>query len=257
MITKKATDSKQSKSASQSQTTHTKSEKTSETKSNSEVLENLDSLSEALEDNLSELDPNSATKMIDHWHGLVQKSKEPGMKEIATALKDLQKILKYEDPSKHGLGELLSDIGKQTSDIASQAEQGLKVPLQHLGKQLSKVGQSLAKEEDQEQIEALNALAETLDQEPDEIGSKSAGEIDRWYDLLQESEDENLQKIASELKALKQLLKGKKVDAGELSEMLIDIGEQTTEAGSSASRGFKGAIQMLGKSLVRLGKSIE
>jgi hypothetical protein len=257
MVTKKATDPKQSKSVGQSQTTHTKSEKASETKGNSEVLENLDSLSDALEGNLSDLDPNSATKMIDQWHGMVQKSKEPGMKEIASRLKDLQKILKYEDPLKHGLGELLSDIGKQTSDIASKAEQGFKVPLQHLGKQLTKVGRSLAKGEDQEQIEALNALAETLDQEPDEIGSKSAGEIDRWYEILHESEDENLQEIASELKALKQLLKGKKVDAGELSEVLINIGEQTTEASSNASRGFKGAIQMLGKSLVRLGKSIE
>jgi hypothetical protein len=100
-------------------------------------------------------------------------------------------------------------------------------------------------------------LAETLDQDPDEIGAKSAGEIDRWYDLLHESEDKNLQEIATELKALKQLLKGKKVDAGDLSEMLINIGEQTTEAGSNASRGFKGVVQMLGKSLTRLGKSIE
>jgi hypothetical protein len=257
MVTKKATDTKQTNSAGPSQGTQTKSQKTSETKNNSEILENLDSLSEVLQDNLSDVAPDSATKMIDHWQNLIQKSKDPGLKDIAKGLKDLQKILKYEDPSKHGLGELLSDIGEQTSEVASNTEQGLKVPLQHLGKQLTKVGRSLIKEEDQEQIEALNALAETLDQEPDEIGPKSAGEIDRWYDILHESEDENLQEIASELKALKQLLKGKKVDAGELSEMLINIGEQTTEASSNASRGFKGAIQMLGKSLVRLGKSIE
>ncbi len=256
MVTKKP-DTKQSKTTNQSQATHTKSEKTSETKGNSEALQSLDSLSEALQGNLSDLDSDSAMKMIDHWHGLVQKSKEPAMKEIATGLKDLQKVLKYEDPSKHGLGELLSDIGEQTSDIASKAEQGFKVPLQHLGKQLIKVGRSLAKEENQEQIEALEALAETLDQDPDEIDSKSAGQIDQWYDLLNESEDDNLQEIASNLKALKQLLKGKKVNAGELSEMLMTIGEQTTEAGSNASRGFKGVVQMLGKSLTRLGKSIE
>jgi hypothetical protein len=256
MVTKKP-DTKPSKSASQSQTTHTKSEKTSETKGNSEVLENLDSLSEALQDNLGDLDRDSATKMIDHWHSLVHKSKESGMKEIASGLKELQKILKYEDPSKHGLGELLSDLGDQTSDVASKSEQGFKVPLQHLGKQLTKVGRSLAKEENQEQIEALEALAETLDQDPDEIDSKSVGQIDQWYDVLHESDEENLQEIASQLKALKQLLKGKKVKAGDLSEMLIDIGEQTTEAGSTASRGFKGVIQMLGKSLIRLGKSIE
>jgi hypothetical protein len=256
MVTKKP-DTKPSKSASQSQATHTKSEKTSEAKGNSEALENLDSLSEALQDNLSDLNSDSATKMIDHWHGLVQKSKEPGMKEIASGLKDLQKVLKYEDPTKHGLGELLSNLGDQTSSIASKAEQGFKVPLQHLGKQLTKVGRSLAKEENQEQIEALEALAETLDQDPDEIDAKSVGQIDQWYDVLHESDEENLQEIASQLKALKQLLKGKKVNAGDLSEMLIDIGEQTTEAGSTASRGFKGVIQMLGKSLIRLGKSIE
>jgi hypothetical protein len=255
MVTKKATDTKQSKSPSQSQETRPKSEKTSETKNNSEVLENLDSLSEAIQGNLSDLDSDSAMKIIDHWQSLIQKSKDPGLKEIASGLKDLQKLLKHDSPSGHSVGELLSHIGEQTSEVASKAEQGLKSPLQHLGKQLTKVGRSLAKEEDQEQITALNTLVETLDQ--DDIGAKSASEIDRWYDLLQESDDENLQEIATELKALKQLLKGKKVDSDELSEMLINIGEQTTEASSNASRGFKGVVQMVGKSLIRLGKSIE
>jgi hypothetical protein len=257
MVTKKATESKQSKTASSSQANHAKSEKAPETKNNSEALEDLDSLSGALEDNLSDLDPDSVVKLIDHWQGLIQRSKNPELKEIAASLKDLQKLLKHENPSGHSVGELLSHMGEQTGEAASKADQGFKAPLQHLGKQLTKVGRSLAKEENQEQIEALNALAETLDQGPDEIGSKSVGEIDRWYDLLHESEDENLQEIATELKALKQLLKGKKVDAGDLSEMLINIGEQTTEAGSNASRGFKGVVQMLGKSLIRLGKAIE
>jgi hypothetical protein len=268
MVTKKAANSKQSQVKEQSEGTdhqasstktngkaNNKTQESSEDKDDSESIENLESLSEALQDGLTDINPDSALKMIDQWHTVLQKSKEPELKAIATGLKDLQKTLKRDDATGHELSEILSHLGEQTSEIASKAKQGLKTPLQHLGKQLTKAGRSLAKEEDQQQIEALGSLVEVLDQ--DEIDSKSASEIDQWYDLLHASEDEHLQAIAGELKELKQLLKGKKVNPDELSDMLINIGELTTEASSNANRGFKGAVQMLGKALTRLGESVE
>ena len=67
----------------------------------------------------------------------------------------------------------------------------------------------------------------------------------------------DLKAIAKELKKLKDLLKGGKAKGSDISEKLIQLGEHTVDAASMANRGFKGAIQTLGKSLTKLGKSIE
>jgi len=226
-------------------------------KDTSQTSKKLDSLLEALKGDLSSLKTDDSIKMIDEWHSLVQQSKEPEFKEIATGLKDLQKLLKSKDAG-HDLGELLSHLGEQTSNIAADADKEIKLPLQNLGKQLAKVGRSLAKEEDQHHLGALDSLVEVLDQDAEEIDSKSASDgIDHWYDLLHKSEDDSLKAIATEIKELKQLLKGKKTKASDLSEKLILMGEQTTKASSLAARGFKGAIQKLGKALTKLGKSLD
>lgn len=80
--------------------------------------------------------------------------------------------------------------------------------MQNLGKQLAKVGRSLAKEEDQHHLDGLDSVVEVLDQDVEEIDSKSATDgIDHWHDLLHKSEDDSLKAIATEIKELKQLLK--------------------------------------------------
>ena len=107
-------------------------------------------------------------------------------------------------------------------------------------------------------LKKLDSLVEVLDQDAEEIDSKSAGDgIDHWYDLLHKSEDDSLKAIATEIKELKQLLKGKKTKASDLSEKLINMGEQTTKASSLAAIGFKWVIQKLGKTLIKLGKSLD
>ncbi len=73
--------------------------------------------------------------------------------------------------------------------------------------------------------------------------------IDEWQTLVQQSKEPEFKEIATELKDLKQLLKGKKTKASDISEKLINMGEQTSKASSLTARGFKGAIQKLGKSL--------
>ena len=229
---------------------------TSESK-HDEPAQKLESLSEALQGDLSSIDPDAALKMIDELHGLVHQSKQPEAKEIATGLKELQKQLKRKEPSGHELGELIGHLGEQTSEIAAVAEKELKAPLQRLGKQLVKVGRSLAKAEDLHHLEGLDAVVDILEQDPSKSDPKSAvGEIDRWYDLLHKSEDESLKALATELKQLKQLLKASKTKGADLSEKLIEIGEQTTAAAANAGRGFKGVIQKLGKVLTTFGKSL-
>ena len=229
---------------------------TSESK-HDEPAQKLESLSESLQGELSSIDPDATLKMIDELHDLVHQSKQPEAKEIATGLKELQKQLKRKEPSGHELGELIGHLGEQTSEIAAVAEKELKAPLQRLGKQLVKVGRSLARAEDLHHLEGLDAVVDILEQDPSNSDPKSAvGEIDRWYDLLHKSEDESLKALATELKQLKQLLKASKTKGTDLSEKLIEIGEQTTAAAANAGRGFKGVIQKLGKVLTTFGKSL-
>jgi tetratricopeptide (TPR) repeat protein len=217
----------------------------------------LASLTATLQGDLSSIDPDAALKTIDELYGLVHQSKQPQAKEIASGLKELQKLLKRKEPSGHELGELIGHLGEQTSEIAADAEKAIKTPIQHLGKQLTKIGRSLSKAEDLEHLEALDALMDILEQKPDKIDSKhTVGEIDRWHDILHKSEDESLKAIATELKALKQLLKGTKTKSADLGEQLIQLGEHTMTAATNAGRGFKGVIQKLGKVLIAFGKSL-
>lgn len=167
-------DSIENRAAQQESADRSKDKKKSEKSSKSatseskhdEPAQKLESLSEALQGDLSSIDPDTALKMIDELHGLVHQSKQPEAKEIATGLKELQKQLKRKEPSGHELGELIGHLGEQTSEIAAGAEKELKAPLQRLGKQLVKVGRSLAKAEDLHHLEGLDAVVDILEQDP-------------------------------------------------------------------------------------------
>lgn len=223
-------------------------------KDTSEILEKIESLSSALKGDLTTIEPDAAMEMIDEWYKLLNKSKEPEFKEIATGLKEVQKLLKTEDAG-HELGELICHLGEQINDVSEDAEKELKKGLQALGKQLNKIGQSLGKEDEQEPIEALSSLIEILEQEPKSIDSKLAIEaIDQWYEHLNKADDKNLKAIATELKELKKLLSNDK--GAHMSENLIKLGEHTTKASTDAGKGFKRVTQKLGKTLTKFGKSL-
>ncbi len=222
-----------------------------------EPTQKLELLSQLLKGEISAIDPNAALKAIDEMHGLLQKVKQPEAKEIATMLKELQKLLKQKEPTGHELGELIGDLGAKTIEIATQSEPGLKTPLQHLGKQLNKLSRSLSKSEDLEYLEGLDAIVDILDRKPKKSDLKHAtSAIDTWYEILHKSEDKSLKSIATELKDLKQLLKGDKSKAADLSQKIIQIGDLTTATAATAGRGFKGVIQKLGKVLSTFGKSL-
>ncbi len=222
-----------------------------------EPAQKLELLSQLLKGEISAIDPDAALKAIDEMHGSLQKLKQPEAKQIATMLKELQKLLKQKEPSGHELGELIGHLGEKTIEMATQSEPGLKTPLQHLGKQLNKISRSLSKAEDLEYLEGLDAVVDILEQKPKKIDLKHATtSIDIWYEILHKSEDPSLKAIAIELKDLKQLLNGDKLKAADLSQKLVQIGDLTTATAATAGRGFKGVIQKLGKMLSTFGKSL-
>lgn len=238
--------------------TNTSAKTATAEKESSVDTKELDSLVETLGDDLTNVDTDTAFSAIDEWHATLNKSKEPEFKELANGLKELKQLLKGGKATGHEIGEVLSYIGDQTTDIASNSDRGLKTSLQKLGKQLSKAGHALGKAEDQESAEQIASLSETLEGDLTKIDADTAvGAIDHWYGLLNKSNNESLKEIATGLKELKQILKRKNANASDIAEALTKIGEQTTEAASEAHRGLKGPIRKFGKLLSSAGKSLE
>ncbi|WP_052672292.1 AAA family ATPase [Aliterella atlantica] len=217
----------------------------------------LDSLLQLLQGDLSSIDANAALESIDQWHGILQKTKDPDVKELTTSLKELKQLLKGGKASGHDLGEAMIQVGDQTIELSSDNKE-LKTSLQKLGKQLTKAGNTLCKAEDQEHIEQINTLVDTLDEDLESIEVESAiAAIDDWYKILHKSEDKGASEIADNLKQLKQALKSSKSKGADIAKLLTQLGEQTTEAASEAPRGIKGPVQRLGKRLAKVGKAIE
>ncbi len=242
-----------SKADSKQDTSKNKSQSAGDTGDN----QKLDSLLELLQGDLSSIDAAAGLEVVDEWYGVLHKSKDKDSKELADSLKELKQLLKGGKASGHEIGEALIHVGDRTMDVAADSDKELKATLQKLGKQLTKVGNSLGKAEDQENIDSINTLTETLDEDLDSVDTNVAtAAIDQWYAILHKADDKHSQQIADNLKKLKQSLsgKGKKTDLG---EVLAQLGEQTIEAAAEAPRGIKGAVQRLGKRLNKISKAVE
>ncbi|WP_009631779.1 hypothetical protein [Synechocystis sp. PCC 7509] len=238
------------KADSKQDTSKTKSQETTDTP-------NLDSLLELLQGDLSSIDATAGLEAVDEWYSLLHKSKDKDSKELADSLKELKQLLKGGKASGHEIGEALIHVGDRTMDIASDSDNEVKAILQKLGKHLTKVGNSLGKAEDQENIDSINTLTESLDELKSVEMDAATAAIDHWYGILHKSDDKHSQKIADNLKKLKQSLKPSKGKKTDLGEVLAELGEQTIEAAAEAPRGIKGAVQRLGKRLNKISKAIE
>jgi ABC-type transporter Mla subunit MlaD len=223
-----------------------------------DLSQELEQLIQLLQGDLSDIDPDSALGLIDQWHGFLSKVKEPEFKELASELKELQKLLKSGKATGHEISETLIHLGESTTEVSSNAEKGSKQPVQRLGKQLRKAGTAIAKAEDQEYHEQLDALMEKAEDEeltaldPDE----AIGAIDIWYNLLSKAEGEQFHAVADSLKNLKQTLKRGNAKPETVAKALSQVGKQTTELASEAPRGFKGILQKLGKRLNKASESL-
>ncbi len=218
----------------------------------------IESLHSTLSGDLSKVESEAALGLVDEWYELLHKAKEPEIKELGSHLKQLKQLLKGGKATAHEISEVLSEIGEQTSEYATDADKEVKTPLRQIGKQLAKLGNSLAKAEEHEQIEEIESLTETLEDGLGEVDKEAAtSSIDTWYNLLHKSEDENIKEIANGLKELKHALKLKNPKSADISNILSKLGEQTVAAAQDARRGFKGPVQRLGKLLSKSGKSLE
>ncbi|UBF25873.1 hypothetical protein K9N68_30740 [Kovacikia minuta CCNUW1] len=220
--------------------------------------EEIDQLVQTLDGDLSETEPEQALELVNQWYDFVHKVKDPGVKELASGLKDLQKLLKSGKATGYEISDILIHLGEQVGNVSDSAEKGMKQSVQRLGKQLRKAGTATAKEEDQEYLRQIDGLVEQA--EGEELASIEAEEavqaIDVWYNLLHKAEDEKFQSLANSLKELKQVLKRSNAKPETVAKALAQVGEQTVEVASETPRGFKGAIQKLGKQLSRAGESL-
>lgn len=223
-----------------------------------DVNQEVDELLQSMSGNFSEIEAESALGLVEKWYDFLHSFKEPEVKELASGLKELQKLLKSGKATGHEISEVLIHIGEQTSEYSSNAEKGLKQPTQRLGKQLRKAGTTIAKAEDQGYHQQMDILVEMAENE--ELTSLDAEEaveaIDLWYNLLHKAEGEQYQQLANSLKGLKQALKRGNAKPQTIAKALSEVGEQTTKIASVAPRGFKGAIQKLGKQLVSASESL-
>jgi hypothetical protein len=111
----------------------------------------LDSLLALLEnEELTSVDPEAATEMLDHWQSLLKESDEPGLADIADSLKKLKKSLTSKKPKSADIAESLMEIGDQVDGAAGEAKRGYKTKLHTLGKSLRKAGETLEEAEDEE-----------------------------------------------------------------------------------------------------------
>ncbi|MBD2501204.1 hypothetical protein H6G83_11425 [Anabaena azotica FACHB-119] len=257
MATRAEDQSKRSAGNQEKTSTKASQKNGADAKGNDDWSQKLETLQSALNGDLSTLSSEDANGLIDEWYNLLHKAKEPEIKEIANQLKQLKQHLKSNKATGHEISEVLIEIGEQTANFASDAEKDIRTPVRKLGKQLTKVGNSLGKAEEHQEIEEIDAVIETLEEDLEQLDTGVAvGSIDKWYKLLHNSDAENLQEIANGLKELKQVLNRKTAKASDISHILEKLGEQTTAVGQEAKRGFKGPLQRLGKLLSKTGKSL-
>ena len=258
MVNKKEQE-KQSQAKEKAQTeTHSSQTVASDSQAEFDVDQEINELLQALESDISTTETESTLSLIDRWYSFLHKSKEPEVKELASGLKELQKMLKSGKATGHEISEELIHIGEQTTEFSDDAEKGLKQTVQRLGKQLRKAGTSIAKAEDQEYHQQIDTLLEQVEGEKlTSLNAEAAvGSIDIWYSLLHKADDEQFQQLANSLKELKQVLKRGNAKPETVAKALTHVGEETTKVASEAPRGFKGAIQKLGKQLTKVGVSL-
>lgn len=107
----------------------------------------LDSLIELLEGDITAIDPETASEQIDEWSNLLKKADEPEVKEISNSLKQLKKLLSKSKAKASDFAEVLSQLGNQLDDLATNGAEGNKTRLHHLARALRKNGHAVERQE--------------------------------------------------------------------------------------------------------------
>ncbi|GET43853.1 hypothetical protein MiSe_86790 [Microseira wollei NIES-4236] len=107
------------------------------------VSEKIYSLIDILQEDLTAVDLDTATAAIDEWYQQLKGSKNKDLKQIATNLKNLRKVVTSEEADESEIAEILISLGEQIGEYASNADENISDPLQELSAVLTDAGDSL------------------------------------------------------------------------------------------------------------------
>lgn len=96
----------------------------------------IESLTEILHGDITEIEPEEAIDSIDEWVDFLKGHKEDNVKELSASLKELKKLLKGKKTEASEIAEVLAKLGEQTNAIGDEAGRGVKGPVHTLGKAL-------------------------------------------------------------------------------------------------------------------------
>lgn len=101
----------------------------------------LDQTISALQGGLTSVPPATAVSVIDSFEQQVQ---DLGASEIASNLSSLKQLLTSGNATSQDIGQVLTQLGSQTTSAASGAEASISSKLQQLGHLLAEAGKSLS-----------------------------------------------------------------------------------------------------------------
>ncbi|MCU0548882.1 MAG: hypothetical protein MUC48_05995 [Leptolyngbya sp. Prado105] len=112
----------------------------------------VESLTETLHGDPTEIESDEAINSIDEWVDFLKGHKQDNIKELSASLKDLKKLLKGKKSDGSEIAQVLATLAEQTNAIGDEAARGVKGPLHTLGKALvtfsHKVERAAAKDEE-------------------------------------------------------------------------------------------------------------
>ncbi len=98
----------------------------------------------ALQSGVTNIPPEAAVTNIDGWVQRLRASNEPSLENIADDLQQLRDMLSSGNLDGQSIGQLLTQIGSQTTSAAAQADSSSQRQLQELGRLLSQAGSQLS-----------------------------------------------------------------------------------------------------------------
>ena len=103
----------------------------------------LDDTISALSGGITSLSPTTAISNIEGWESKLQATGKPALTGIAADLNALRAELSSGRLDGAAIGQLLSSLGKSTTDVADEADESNKGKLTTLGSLLTKAGSAL------------------------------------------------------------------------------------------------------------------
>jgi len=98
----------------------------------------------ALQSGVTNIPPEAAVTNIDGWVQRLRASNEPSLENIADDLQQLRDMLSSGNLDGQSIGQLLTQLGSQTTSAAAQADSSSQSQLQELGRLLSQAGSQLS-----------------------------------------------------------------------------------------------------------------